>query len=302
MISRTTCPISGQPSEVVYRRPYAHPDLRRYLDEAGLGAKAGEVVYEIRYCIASGLFFQNWVMEDAELAGMYSSPRGVAQFEQEISQQRLHWFAHMADEVLVLRQSLKNPRPVVLDFGSNWGKWSSMALAFGCDVHAVEVNREAAAFCASRGIKIIAREELGEPRFDFIQVDQVLEHLTDPLGAARLLARSLKPGGLMKWGTPNAPKLPVLLSNLGNANDGPVPDARTLDPLLPLMHVNLFSKASLTHLAKTVGLEPFRPSLGVLIGSGQMWNMPRQLNRNVVAPFKRWRLTGTELWFRRPLK
>src|SRR6185369_17118136 len=108
-------------------------------------------------------------------------------FREEIRRQKLHWFAHMTEEILVMRQILGARTPVVLDFGCNWGKWASMALAHGCEVYGVDVNRDASAFCAARGIRMISREQMREVRFDFINVDQVLEHLSDPLGVAREL-------------------------------------------------------------------------------------------------------------------
>jgi hypothetical protein len=174
-----------------------------------------------------------------------------------------------------------------------------MALAHGCDVYAVEVNPTAADFCRRRGIKIVTRDELKDLRFDFINVDQVMEHLTDPLGVARLLAGLLQPWGMMKWSTPNNPELPRLLRAAQASGDESVLNPKTIDSLAPLEHVNLFSNESLKFLGRQVGLEPVRLPFWKWMGAGQIWNLPRQLNRNLIVPLKRFRMKGTYLWFKR---
>ncbi len=265
---------------------------------SGLGPKLGGLDYEVRACNACELHFQTWVMSDDELESWYSPPRDDESFMSEIGSQQLHWFAHQTEEILVLRQVCPTPTPRVLDFGCNWGKWASMALAHGCDVYGVDVNRDASRFCASRGIKMVTFEEARSLRFDFINVDQVVEHLSAPLEVTRALGACLKPGGLMKLSTPHNPALPARL-RASRPDDQSVLNAKTLDALFPLMHVNLFTPDALRVLAAGVGLDEFQQPLLTWLGAGQMWNLPRQFNRNVTVPFKRWRGRGTYLWFQK---
>ena len=241
-------------------------------------------------------------MDDSELAAWYSPPGDDESFKAEIGRQKLHWFAHQTEEILVLRQLCAAAVPVVLDFGCNWGKWASMALAHGCEVYGVEVNRQAAAFCARRGIQMVSAEQLAELRFDFINVDQVMEHLSDPLKVEQQLSRCLKPGGFLKMSTPNNPRLPRQLARAQRTGDNGVLAPQVLDSLLPLEHVNLFNEHSLRNLARAVGLANFRLPLFIWFGAGQLWNVPRQLNRNLLVPFKRWRGRGSYQWFRKPGK
>lgn len=299
MLQRTNCPITGQRAEVIFLRPYSRPEFQPMLSRGNLAEVVADQPYEIRRCAASGLHFQTWVMEDHELASWYSSTPSDESFLREIANQKLHWFAHMTEEILVFRQLCPEKRPVVLDFGCNWGKWASMALAHGCEVYAVEVNAAAAGFCARRGIQILTFDQLGEGRFDFINVDQVMEHLSHPLSVARKLAACLKPGGFLKMSTPDNPRLPRILAAAQRTGDHQVLNARTLDSLAPLEHVNLFTRAALENLGRTAGLCVYRPPLIKWLGAGQLWNIPRQLNRNVVTPFKRWLGGGTYVWFQR---
>ena len=299
MIQRTTCPITGQAAPIIFSRPFRLPEFQPMTARGNLASLVTDKDYEVRYCAASGLYFQTWVMEDHELTGWYSPPAGDDLFMGEIAKQKLHWFAHMTEEILVFRQLCPAKVPAVLDFGCNWGKWASMALAHGCDVYAVEVNRAAAEFCARRGIKIVALDQLKDLRFDFINADQVMEHLSEPLPVAQELAARLKPGGFLKMSTPDNPRLPRLLAAAQRTGDNHVLNAQTLDSLAPLEHVNLFTRAALEALGRNAGLQGFRLPLIQWLGAGQLWNVPRQLNRNLVTPFKRWLGRGTYVWFQK---
>lgn len=270
------------------------------LAASGFASRLGDRAYEVRGCAGCDLHFQTWVLEDSELASWYSPPADDATFLAEIGRQKLHWFAHMVEEVLLVRQLCARPRPVVLDFGCNWGKWASVALALGCEVQAVEVNEAAAAFCERRGIRRVFEHQLAEATFDFINVDQVLEHLSDPLGVTQRLAGALRPGGFLKLSTPGNPRLPRRLAAAQASGDCRVLDPKALDALAPLEHVNLFTARSLQGLAGRVGLERYRIPLLKSLGAGQLWNLPRQLNRNLVVPFKRWFNRSTYQWFRKP--
>lgn len=300
MIARTSCPITGEPAEVIFSRPYSLPALAGFVARTPFGEKLVDKPYEIRSCPSSGLVFQTWVLEDSELADLYSSPTDGDYFRAQIANCKLHWFAHLTEEILVMRQVIETRLPVVLDFGCNWGKWASMALAHGCEVYAVEVDRAAAQFCATRGIRMISREQLPEMRFDFINVDQVMEHVSEPLAIARELARCLKPGAIMKWSTPDQPRLPQLLRASQANGTNAVLAARTIDPLAPLGHVNLFSNHSLSVLGSRVGLRVVRPPFWKWLGAGQLWNIPRQFNHNLFTPWKRWRMKNSYVWLQKP--
>ena len=298
MIRRERCPICQTVGASIFRWPFASPELARVGSHSPLlKAAVADKAFEVRHCARCELTFQTWVPGAEELPHIYTTSYGEAEILEEIARQKLHWFAHMTEEILVMRQMLKTARPVVLDYGCNWGKWSSMALAHGCEVYAVEVNPKAAAFCAARGIRIVSREALPGMHFDYINVDQVMEHLSDPIETALELAAHLAPGGYMKWSVPQAPRLTQTLREAQQRRDGAVLDARVLDALEPLIHVNLFAGGALRKLGQAAGLKAIRLPFFKWMGAGQLWNVARQFNRNLVVPRKRWLMQGNYLWF-----
>lgn len=296
MLKRETCPLCDGDAEVVFSRPYRLPVFDHWIQQPQLRRTFLHKEYEIRFCPPCDFHFQTWVMDDAELSLCYRTTDDGAILD-EIARYKLRSFAHHTEEILVFRQVCKTPRPSVLDFGSGWGAWSSMALAHGCDVYAVEVNERAAKFCAARGITMITLADVSTHRFDFISFGQVIEHLSEPLAVSRALAAALKPGGLMKISTPGPKDLPRQLRRGQATGDDDVLGPSAFDGLAPLAHVNLFSNQTLKLLATKLVLDVYRPPLWTWLGAGQMWNVPRQLNRNLTVPFKRRRQQGTYLWY-----
>lgn len=295
--SRHECPICRQPAPAILQLPYSDARFSGLLNNSAALACVADQAYEIRECASCDLLFQTWMLVGDEAKLIYTADRPddnpVA-----ISKQPLHALAHNAEEVLVLRQVLAGRIPRVLDYGCGWGKFASMALAYGCDVYGYEINTGFAQYCAGRGIKMLMREEIPSRQFDFINVDQVLEHVADPRETLQFLAGSLADGGLIKISVPGSPTLRKIIASSGG-NPDRVVRRECIKPLFPLIHVNLFSPRSLRALAASAGMQPYRPPFTIWLGAGQMWNMPRQLNRNLVVPFKRFFQRGTYLWLQK---
>lgn len=297
LLARRACPICGQEAPAVLSMPYDAPRFEELLNRSPALALVKDRVYELRECRVCDLLFQTWTIvgEDAQL--IYTTDR-PADNPAPPERQPLHALAHCAEEVLVLRQVFAARTPRVLDYGCGWGKFASMALAFGCEVYGFEINTGFAQRCAARGIAMLAAEEIGEHRFDFINIDQVLEHVAEPRQTVQMLADSLAPGGIIKISVPGSPHLrKIIARSQGDATQ--VIRKECIKPLFPLIHVNLFSPRALRALGFSVGLSLFRPPFWAWLGAGQMWNLPRQLNRNLVVPFKRHFLRGTYLWLQK---
>jgi SAM-dependent methyltransferase len=95
----------------------------------------------------------------------------------------------------------------VLDVGCSTGNFLDIMRQYGWQTHGVEPNPGAAAY---------AREQLGLPvfngtlddarfgadTFDAVTLWDVIEHLPDPAGSLREIARILKPNGLLVVATP----------------------------------------------------------------------------------------------------
>jgi SAM-dependent methyltransferase len=96
----------------------------------------------------------------------------------------------------------------VLDIGCGFGETIGYHRSRGCDAYGVEVDenirRVADAFHFNVHVGPFD-PDIYDPRFfDYVTMDQVMEHVTDPLETLRGITRILKPGGAVIVSTPNA--------------------------------------------------------------------------------------------------
>lgn len=138
------------------------------------------------------------------------------------------------------------PNVRVLDIGCGFGESLGYHRNRGCDAHGVEADANILRVAERHGLKV--RHGLFDPShyepssFDVVTLDQVVEHLTDPVAVLRGVRKVLKPGGMLVLSTPNA-------RGWGARIFG----QRWIHWHAPY-HLQFFSKASLTRAATDAGL------------------------------------------------
>jgi hypothetical protein len=133
------------------------------------------------------------------------------------------------------------------------------------------------------GIEVI--ENLSGQRFDFINAEQVFEHIPSPCETLQQLAEHLNSGGVIHIAVPNGAGIERKLAR---------PDWKpTGDAVLPLEHINCFTRRTLIRLGETVGLRVVAPPLVLARKYG--WKL---LVRSVAARCYR-QFFGTGIYFRK---
>lgn len=96
----------------------------------------------------------------------------------------------------------------VLDVGCGFGQSLGYHTARGCDVYGVEADENIRRVADKFGFKVhvgLFDDRLYEAGFfDYVTMDQVIEHVNDPVSTLRGVSRILKPGGTAIFSTPNA--------------------------------------------------------------------------------------------------
>jgi SAM-dependent methyltransferase len=96
----------------------------------------------------------------------------------------------------------------VLDIGCGFGETLAYHSARGCDAYGVEVDENIRRVAERFGFKVHVGPfdpDIYEPDFfDFVTMDQVLEHVIDPLETLRGIERILKPNGKAIISMPNS--------------------------------------------------------------------------------------------------
>lgn len=133
----------------------------------------------------------------------------------------------------------------VLDYGMGWGRFCQVAATLGFDVCGYDLNRNKREHVRARSIRVIDRLEDQEPgSLDFINLEQVLEHVAAPRELIASLATRLKPGGILKISVPPRPR--GLASTLrGIAALTPEQIRSRLLDIWPLIHINCFNRGAL---------------------------------------------------------
>lgn len=146
----------------------------------------------------------------------------------------------------------------VLDYGCGMGYSYQEQLLPHCKEYiGADVSNVALEDLAKKGLKGVRIEPDGkidapDAYFDAAVCCEVMEHLWDPLAAARELARVVKPGGVLVTTVPNFGYLPWRLLALFRAEVWAEPEDPVADPFKGV-HIRYFSKRSFGQLYSMAG-------------------------------------------------
>lgn len=269
---RLVCPCcNSSEKEELYRCRFDQDPIRGYLNDFyGVRARKGiEVVNSASYvlcrCCACSLIYQLEIGNDALLECLYEDWITPRQSKEKDQHRKLSYHLRSATEIIsVLAHLDKNPADVrFFDFGMGWGRWCRLASGFGCQVSGAELSAERISHARSLGIAIVAWDEIPNQRFNFINTEQVFEHLVAPRETLLHLVKALAPGGLLKLSVPNGTKTTKLLQH----PDWTAPKRApcSLNAVAPLEHINCFSRETLLRFGSEAGLQPVELNYGTHI-------------------------------------
>ena len=161
-------------------------------------------------CKSCGHAFLNCDFTPGQLTELYTNyyPRktfDIAQYKPCVEESGFGAWLNGLDSS-AFRWVPKNVR--VLDVGCGFGESLGYHAARGCDVYGVEADENIRRVAEKFGYKVhvgLFDDRIYEADFfDYVTMDQVLEHVTDPLSTLRGIARILKPGGIAILSLPNA--------------------------------------------------------------------------------------------------
>ena len=171
----------------------------------------------------------------------------------------------------------------VLDFGFGDASWCKMAKAYGLMVFGIEISTSAQVHARQLDIHVIQLDDLRKETFDYINCDQVFEHLSEPGEILERLIMSLKQSGLMIISVPNSNRMKSRIRKMRNRKIS----RNDIMPLSPLEHVNTFTHDSLVRFAKKHNLELVRPNLIQLYNAQVGWFSLKQFLFNFLRPVYR---------------
>ena len=133
----------------------------------------------------------------------------------------------------------------------------------------VEISEERIAFAHLNGIQTASSSELEADGFDFLNADQVVEHLAAPVEALKAVVPALRRGGLARIGVPGFVHVGANLSEPDWA--APQGSRRSLSAVKPIEHLNCYTGDSLQALVVDAGLTPVRRALHRRVRFAPWW-------------------------------
>ena len=309
-VERKACPLCGSADvDCRYDRAFAESPVSDFLVRYyGANPKRfGPGRYRLDYCAACAFHFQRWVGDSAlleELYGQWIAFEGAPDhdpiYRRDIDAPGWSRDGH---EILTIAAFLrKQPSDLrVLDYGMGWALWARIAKAMGCKVAGTELSADRRAFAQGHGIEVLSTDEIGEQRFDFVNTDQLLEHVADPWETCHRLSRVLVPGGILKISVPDGRAAERIIARLKSV-PGEVTDAEWM-PVQPLEHVNCFTSRSIDQLARRAGLAVVSPTVmqrfAFVTKTPAIPRRPKQLVKELIRPFYTFRnSTNLYRWLR----
>jgi len=205
-------------------------------------------IFDLRRCTGCGHAHIRTEFSAADLSQLYTQYYPRASFVIEnyrvpsASRGIAAWFSGVRSAAF--RWVPKNVR--VLDIGCGLCETLGYHRSRGCEVYGVEadenVRRVAEHFGFNVHVGLFDADMYEREFFDYVTLDQVIEHVTDPLKVMSGIARILRPGGTLVLSTPN-------LRGWGARVFG----RRWINWHVPY-HVHQFTRKSLSSLAAKTGM------------------------------------------------
>jgi 2-polyprenyl-3-methyl-5-hydroxy-6-metoxy-1,4-benzoquinol methylase len=294
-ITRDKCPAcSSDDFSIIYSCPFTEPPIREYLEE--FYSSQGQIefsylegaIYSLAECDTCQLIFQKQIPNDDLIAKLYEEwidpETALIQYRKEDT---LASHAAYAQEIMqILAYFNRAPSSLkFLDFGMGWGEWALMAKAFGCDSYGLDLSEERSEYARSNGIHVLTWDDIPQHNFDFINTEQVFEHLAKPLETLLHLRKGLKENGLFKISVPQAHDIDRRLKIMDWKT--PKGSRNSLNPVAPLEHINCYRRKSIIKMAKVASMEEVLIPLAHQYQYTTNWSGVKQAIKNLVRPMYR---------------
>lgn len=209
-----------------------------------------ELIFEIVKCDICNLTFQLEVLNETGMSLLYND-----WLDQEML---LHYYnknkpvKYQENILSILGKTLKSQNDLkTLDYGAGYGGFCALSLKYGYNTFAYELSKDKSNYISSEmGVITINDLDNYNSFFDFIHLNQVMEHVSNPLEILITLQGCLRKNGIIFMSVPNCQYIAKTIKKTGLSKE-------LFGQLSPYQHINAFNNKTLIKLAKLSGLQAF---------------------------------------------
>lgn len=216
--------------------------------------------YSLCECENCSGIFQKFIPNDFLMEKLYedwiSPGKALTAFKQKQSNSNI--IQEYKNEVNLIKEAFFQEIKEVkaLDYGMGWGAYALTAKNMGWEVYGTELSKTRINYAKKQGIQFVHINEAPLKKFDFINTEQVFEHLPEPLITLTTIKQWLKKDGIIKISVPTANNIEERLKKMDWA--APKNSNTSVNPVAPLEHINFFKRGSILEMARIAGLEEIK--------------------------------------------
>lgn len=292
---RERCPVCGnRSSELVFKISYSSQEIKDYFQSFYSGRVDVDLLegaeFNIQECSACKTLFQKFTPNEKLSKILYEDwvdPTDTS--VKKISNYGIDHYEFNASEIRQIFSLFQNPpgKLNVLDYGMGWGGWAKMAAAYGAKTYGYDFSEKRNSHAQNHGFAILNFEEIKLKEFDFINTEQVFEHIPNPFETMELLSNSLSERGIIKISVPHAFNFKSRLKKIEWTTSNKFSN-RSINPVAPLEHLNFFNRSAIINLGHRFGLKEIKIPLRTQYSlSSNFFTSPRSFVRFILRPIMR---------------
>lgn len=259
VINRETCPVCrSKDRKILFSAKHNSPGFIDFIKyEAYYGevfydaynnGTVKELLYEIAECNNCHFIYLTEVLSDMGMGMLYNEWLDKEMLKVHYS--KLPYSYYQENILGILKKHFRNKQqPALMDFGAGYGNFVAMSVKKGFKTYAFDLSSDKNDFMDNMGVTII--NDLGKYKdhFSVIWVNQVFEHVSDPLSIVKQLRESLTDDGLIYIAVPDCENVKKILAEKLLSQE-------LFRLLSPHQHINAFTNSTLQLLGKNAGLTP----------------------------------------------
>lgn len=302
-VKRENCPVcDAKDLEILIEKKIRDKDFMKFIELEPTYKEAfyrdfnmgvlDDQVFKVAKCRNCKFIFQQFVLNEMGMSKLYSEWMDhSAVMTVNNRQNRTLSDQKYAERINYVKRHFKNQQIHILDWGAGLGHFCLVARKIGIStVYAYDFSSEKSRHLEEAGIVVKHENEFESNSFHFINIDQVLEHVSDPVSLLLNCIKYLRKDGIMFISTPLCNTIESQLKNS-------FLDMKTFEQLSPHQHINAFTNQTLKTIGKRVGLKTLFEPVLQLSSSYYNKNSDSYL-KNIVKPFYR-QWMSTSLFFER---